>query len=124
MPSDCEISTRTHLIHTGHDIIMEEMIRQWPTHWNISKLLFDISQDTLLAHIKDIHLDSQAPTTPRDLEKLLKSGTDTVTIGAISMALILTVAVLCTFFFLGYRYFVIRRENSKIIPGNDPGGNN
>ena len=124
MPSDCEISTRTHLIHTGHDIIMEEMIRQWPTHWNISKLLFDISQDTLLAHIKDIHLDSQAPTTPRDLEKLLKSGNDTVTIGAISMALILTVAVLCTFLFLGYRYFVIRRENSKIIPGNDPGGNN
>ena len=110
MPSDCEIATKDHLIHTGHDIVMEQMIRQWPTTWNISQLLFDLSPEDLVAHIKDIHLDSQTPTTARNLKQLLNTGTGTVAIGITAVIVILAVAVMIIFGYMGYRYYVIRKN--------------
>ena len=115
MPSDCQISSKSQVIHTGHDIVMEEMIRQWPTNWNVSHLLSDISHDTLLAHIKEIHLETHAPTTAGDLSKLLNGTTGKTSMWVTTVVLMLSATIFIGLLgWLGYRYYVIQKAQGAI----------
>jgi hypothetical protein len=127
MPPDCTFKTADHIIQTGHNIVMEQKIKQWPTNWNISQLLFDISPQDLESYIKDIHLESHPPTTPRDIKHLLQMNTGVMGTWTIYIVLVLAAAVIIIFSFLGYRYFTIRKQfkNSRPpLPPKTMGDNN
>ena len=120
LEANCQVITSEHKIQTSQDFNSEPIIHEWPQQWNLSHILLDLDPSVLSAQAQELHLYTRAPTTARDLRKLLLSTHGATGMWWATAILILTTAIFLGILgYLGYRYLMIRKAQKASINTGD-----
>lgn len=114
----CEIATDQSIIRTGHDINMNEEVKQWPFNWNISRNLFELDPETLEKAVKELNLINHTPIPIRDLHKMINNTAHAKanTLTSIVIAIV-TLALFGIITFLLARYCILRKQQAATANG-------
>ena len=119
LDANCLVVTNEHRIQTSHDFNVEPIAHAWPQNWNMSNMLFDLDPLVLCAQVHELHLYTHAPTTARNLKKLLNSTAGATGMWVATVFLVLEAAIfLCLLGYLGYQYLMIQKaQKANAIQG-------
>ena len=113
MKDNCEIKSSEHTTRSGHTLQMESETRRWPFNWNASGLLFNLDSASLASYVHDLKLIHYPPTPARDLHHLMITPPHSFWTWMTMLILIMATLITAIFFYLAYRYFIIRKKASQ-----------
>jgi hypothetical protein len=110
----CHVVTSEHQFTIGFDLTINDDIQRWPTIWNVSDSVFGLNSDSLDKVIKDLHLIDSAPTSLRDIKRLISNQTHSkINIIATIFCIIIFIFLIFIFSFLLYRYCIMKRVQNN-----------
>ena len=110
----CEVVTRDHVIRTGHDLSVNEKVKEWPLNWNVTEHLFGLDAHALENVVTGLKLIKDSPTPIRDLHQILTNQVhQKINWGMTLVIIFITLTTLTILSYLGFRYVQLRRKQTQ-----------
>ena len=107
----CEVITKDHVIRTGHDLSVNEKVKEWPLNWNVTEHLFGLDARALENVVTDLKLIKNHPAPIRDLHQLLANQIhQKINWGMTLIIIFITLIIITIISYLGFRYIQLRRK--------------